>query len=142
MTVDWEAFAPGAALAGGGLIGLAAAVLIIFNGRIAGISGIIGGLFQPRRGDIFWRISFIAGLISAPIFYILFFTPPEVHIDADIPVLIIAGLVVGLGTRFGSGCTSGHGVCGISRLSPRSITATFIFMAAGFITVYLLRHLL
>lgn len=141
MTLDWHAFSPGAALAGGLLIGLAAAVFVIFNGRIAGISGILGGLIKPRRGDIGWRLAFVSGLIIAPIIYALFFKLPEVRIEADTTTLIIAGLIVGLGTRYGSGCTSGHGVCGISRLSRRSIIATAIFMAAGFVTVFLVRHL-
>lgn len=141
MTLYWNAFTPGAALAGGVLIGLAAAVFVIFNGRIAGISGILGGLIKPRRGDIGWRVAFIAGLVIAPVIYALLWKLPEVQIEADSTTLIIAGLIVGLGTRYGSGCTSGHGVCGISRLSPRSIIATLVFMAAGFITVFLVRHL-
>ncbi|MYM25024.1 YeeE/YedE family protein [Duganella sp. FT135W] len=141
MTIDWNVFTPGAALAGGVLIGLAVAVFVIFNGRIAGISGIIGGLIKPIRGDTAWRLAFIAGLIGAPLIYGLFFKLPEIQVDADTATLIIAGLIVGIGTRYGSGCTSGHGVCGISRLSPRSIIATLIFMAAGFIAVFLVRHL-
>jgi uncharacterized membrane protein YedE/YeeE len=122
------------------LIGLAAALLIIFNGR-AGISGILGGVLKPHTGDIAWRFAFIAGLIVAPVIYAMVFTLPAVSIEADTPTLIIAGLLVGLGTRYGSGCTSGHGVCGISRLSPRSMIATLIFMVAGFMTVYLVRHI-
>ena len=141
MSIDWNAFTPLAALTGGLLIGLAAALLIIFNGRIAGISGIVGGLLKPRAGDIAWRFAFIAGLIAAPVIYAMVFTLPAVSIKADTPTLIIAGLLVGLGTRYGSGCTSGHGVCGISRLSPRSMIATLIFMATGFMTVYLVRHI-
>lgn len=140
MTIDWNVFTPGASLAGGVLIGLAAALFVIFNGRIAGISGIIGGLIKPQRGDISWRAAFVGGLIIAPFLYALFFKLPDVQIEADTPTLIIAGLIVGLGTRYGSGCTSGHGVCGISRLSPRSVVATLVFMAAGFLTVYLVRH--
>ncbi|MYM67975.1 YeeE/YedE family protein [Pseudoduganella sp. FT55W] len=141
MTLDWNAFAPGVALAGGVLIGLAAALFVIFNGRIAGISGILGGLIKPRRDDIGWRVAFIAGLVIAPVIYALFWKLPEVQIEADSTTLIIAGLIIGLGTRYGSGCTSGHGVCGISRLSPRSIIATIVFMMAGFIAVFLVRHL-
>lgn len=141
MTIDWNVFTPGASLAGGLLIGLAAAVFVIFNGRIAGISGIIGGLIKPQRGDIGWRAAFVAGLIGAPLIYAVFFKLPEVQVEADTATLIIAGLIVGLGTRYGSGCTSGHGVCGISRFSPRSIVATLIFMATGFITVFLVRHI-
>jgi len=141
MSIDWNAFTPLAALTGGLLIGLAAAILIVLNGRIAGISGILGGLLKPRANDIAWRFAFIAGLIAAPVIYAMVFTLPAVSIEADTPTLIIAGLLVGLGTRYGSGCTSGHGVCGISRLSPRSMIATLIFMVAGFITVYLVRHI-
>lgn len=137
MAIAWEVFTPWSALAGGVLIGMAATVLILFNGRIAGISGIVGGLMRPAKGDIAWRIAFIAGLMIAPFLY---GHAENIHIDASNAELIIAGLLVGYGTRYGSGCTSGHGVCGISRLSPRSLAATGIFMAAGFITVYLIRH--
>lgn len=141
MNIDTMAFTPGAALAGGLLIGLAAAVFVLFNGRIAGISGILGGLLKPRRGDIGWRLAFIGGLVGAPVIYSLFWRLPDIHIEANPATLIIAGLIVGFGTRIGSGCTSGHGVCGISRLSLRSIAATLTFMAMGFITVFLVRHL-
>lgn len=140
MNIDTTAFTPAAALAGGLLIGLAAAVFVLFNGRIAGISGILGGLFRPRHGDIGWRLAFIGGLIAAPLIYALFWHLPQIHIEANFIALIVAGLMVGFGTRIGSGCTSGHGVCGISRLSFRSIVATLIFMALGFITVYLVRQ--
>ena len=141
MTIDWQHFTPWASLAGGMLIGLAAALLILFNGRIAGISGIVGGLLRPRSGDLGWRIAFLAGLIGTPLLYPLWQALPPVQIDADTPALIVAGLLVGVGVRYGAGCTSGHGVCGLSRLSPRSLAATCAFMAAGFLTVYLLRHL-
>ncbi|CAN7423500.1 YeeE/YedE family protein [Duganella sp. LjRoot269] len=141
MTIDSLHFTPWPALAGGILIGLAAALFILLNGRIAGISGIIGGLLRPNKGDIGWRFAFIAGLILAPVIYGVFYALPATQIDAGTGILILAGLLVGVGTRYGSGCTSGHGVCGISRLSPRSIAATIIFMAAGFVTVFLLRHL-
>ncbi|WP_043480065.1 YeeE/YedE family protein [Janthinobacterium sp. HH01] len=141
MTIDTLNFTPWSALLGGILIGAAAAMLVLLNGRIAGISGILGGLLRPARGDILWRIAFIAGLIIAPIAYGVFYAWPEIQAEADAGALIAAGLLVGVGTRYGSGCTSGHGVCGISRLSPRSITATVVFMAAGFVTVYLIRHL-
>ena len=137
MSIDTTPFTPIASLVGGAMIGLAAAILVIFNGRIAGISGILGGLLKPRRGDIGWRVAFIGGLIISPVIYSLFMELPVVKIIADPVTIIIAGLLVGFGTRYGSGCTSGHGVCGISRLSPRSIIATLIFMAAGYITVYL-----
>ncbi|OHV95934.1 YeeE/YedE [Janthinobacterium lividum] len=124
------------------LIGLSAAVFVLFNGRIAGISGILGGLLEWPKGDIAWRVAFLAGLIGAPLVYGAVLTLPEVRIDADFPTLIIAGLLVGVGTRYGSGCTSGHGVCGLSRMSPRSLVATVAFMLAGFATVFVVRHLI
>lgn len=142
MTIDWHAFTPWSALTGGLLIGLAAAMLALLNGRIAGISGVLGGLFKPKRGDVGWRVAFISGLIVAPLVYGLFSALPAVQIDAGYGALMAAGLLVGVGTRYGSGCTSGHGVCGLSRLSPRSLVATLTFMGAGFVTVFLLRHLL
>ena len=141
MTIAWEYFTPFASLAGGMLIGLAAALLILFNGRIAGISGILGGLLRPRQGDLGWRIAFLAGLVGTPLLYQLWQALPAVQVDAGTPALIVAGLLVGLGVRYGAGCTSGHGVWGLSRLSSRSLAATIAFMAAGFLTVYLLRHL-
>ncbi len=123
------------------MIGLAAAMLLLLNGRIAGISGIVGGLFQAKRqGDFAWRVAFVLGLIAAPLLFRGFTELPEIRIDADWGMLIIAGLLVGLGSRLGSGCTSGHGVCGISRLSPRSIAATATFMCTGFLAVYAVRH--
>ncbi|TCT10110.1 hypothetical protein EDC26_10266 [Paralcaligenes ureilyticus] len=140
LSIDWIHFTPWASLAGGLLIGLSAAIFILVNGRILGISGIVGGLLRPRSGDLGWRLSFILGMLVAPILWIFLMGPPVSHIDSGWGTLVIAGLLVGLGTRLGSGCTSGHGVCGISRLSPRSIAATLIFMAVGFITVYLVRH--
>lgn len=140
--IDWQAFTPWPALAGGVLIGIAAALFVLLNGRIAGISGIVGGLLKPVRGDIAWRAAFVAGLIVAPMLYAAFAPAPMLQVDADYGALVVAGLLVGLGTRYGSGCTSGHGVCGLSRLSPRSLVATLVFMAAGFTTVYVSRHLL
>ena len=142
MNVDWQHFTPWASLAGGALIGLATLIFILFNGRIAGISGILGGLVKPRLKDFGWRVAFIAGLIFAPIAWQQFAKLPDIQIDASLSMLIISGLLVGIGTRFGSGCTSGHGICGLSRLSPRSIVATVCFMFAGFVTVYIARHLL
>ena len=142
MSIDWNHFTPLAALAGGVLIGIAAAMFALLNGRIAGISGILGGLLRPARGDMAWRIAFILGLIGAPLVYVLFAALPEPQIDASYGALVLAGLLVGIGTRYGSGCTSGHGVCGLSRLSPRSLVATVAFMATGFITVFVTRHLL
>jgi uncharacterized protein len=141
MAIDWNAFTPWAAAAGGVLIGIASAMFILINGRIAGISGVLGGLLKPVRGDISWRVAFIAGLIGAPVLHALFTQLPPMQIDAGFGALVLAGLLVGVGTRYGSGCTSGHGVCGISRLSPRSLVATAAFMAAGFVTVFVLRHL-
>nr|WP_157050649.1 YeeE/YedE family protein [Herbaspirillum rhizosphaerae] len=142
MHIDWAGFTPWTSLAGGLLIGLAVALLILLNGRIAGISGILGGLLRPSKGEVFWRVAFIAGLLIAPLAYGLVASLPTVSIEAGTPTLIISGLLVGLGTRYGSGCTSGHGVCGLSRLSVRSLAATITFMAAGFVTVFVVRHLL
>jgi len=142
MTIDWTHFTPWSSLAGGLLIGLASAMFLFFNGRIAGISGIVGGLLRPVKNDIGWRIAFIAGLIIAPFAYGLAVPVPEVQVDAQTTTLIAAGLLVGIGTRYGSGCTSGHGVCGLSRRSPRSLVATLAFMFAGFATVFTVRHLI
>ena len=142
MTIDWTTFTPWSALAGGAIIGIAAVLFALFNGRVTGISGIAGGLLRPSFPDWTWRAAFVAGLIVAPIAYRLFVGPPDLTIDADYPTLVVAGVLVGLGTRYGSGCTSGHGVCGVSRLSPRSLVATLAFMAAGFATVFATRHLL
>ena len=142
MTIDWNNFTPWASLAGGILLGLASAIFILVNGRILGISGIIGGLLGPTSGDVGWRLAFVLGMLVAPLLHLLLAGPVVVRIDASWATLVIAGLLVGVGTRFGSGCTSGHGVCGLSRLSPRSLVATLAFMGAGFVTVYLMRHLL
>jgi uncharacterized membrane protein YedE/YeeE len=142
MSIDWNHFTPIAALAGGALIGLAAAMLVLLNGRIAGISGVIGGLFRPMKADVAWRLAFVVGLLAAPLAYGLIAPLPLPQIDAGTGTLVLAGLLVGIGTRYGAGCTSGHGVCGISRLSPRSLVATAAFMAAGFVTVFVIRHLL
>lgn len=140
MNIDWQHFTPWMSLAGGMLIGLAATLFILLEGRIAGISGILGGLLAPRRGDVAWRLLFLGGLVAAPLAWTLFAQAPEVRIDAGLSTLLAAGLLVGIGTRYGAGCTSGHGVCGVSRLSPRSMVATTVFVAAGFVTVWLLRH--
>ena len=142
MSIAWDAFTPASALIGGAVIGVAAALFVVLNGRIAGISGIVGGLLRPQAGDLSWRIVFVAGLVAAPLAYSLFAALPEVQIDAGYAMLVAAGLIVGVGTRYGAGCTSGHGVCGISRLSPRSIVATLAFMGTGFATVFATRHLL
>lgn len=143
MTIDWASFTPGTALIGGALLGLAAVLLLVFNGRIAGISGIAGGLLQRGApGDRAWRLAFVLGLVAAPVLYRGLAALPEISIEADWLVLVVAGLLVGFGSRYGSGCTSGHGVCGLSRLSPRSLAATLTFMAAGFAAVYVVRHVL
>jgi uncharacterized protein len=140
MTIDWAHFTPWASLAGGVLIGIAASMLVLLTGRIAGISGIVGGLLAPRRADIAWRLAFIAGLLAAPLVMHFMGQNPAPRIDAGLVTLAVAGVLVGLGTSYGSGCTSGHGVCGLSRLSPRSLVATAAFMAAGMVTVLLARH--
>ena len=144
MNIDWAHFTPFVSLTGGIILGLASAIFILVNGRILGISGIVGGLFPPKLGDTFWRISFLLGFAAAPtvIHAVVptdYITAPR--IDATDMMVVIAGLLVGIGTRYASGCTSGHGVCGLSRLSPRSLVATASFMSAGFITVYIMRHL-
>lgn len=141
MTIDWTSFTPWSALIGGALIGVSAAVLMLFNGRIAGISGIIGGLLGPRQPGRGERLAFVGGLLLAPMPYWLVNSRPVVEIAATPAALVLAGLLVGFGSRLGSGCTSGHGVCGISRLSVRSLVATLTFMGAGFVMVFVLRHL-
>lgn len=144
MTIDWAHFTPWASLGGGIVLGLASAIFILFNGRILGISGILGGLMAPRKGDIGWRIAFFLGMAAAPAVF-AWLAPAGVmsvpRIDAGYALIVAAGLLVGLGTRYGSGCTSGHGVCGLSRLSPRSLVATLAFMGTGFATVFVVRHL-
>jgi uncharacterized membrane protein YedE/YeeE len=139
--MDWEHFTPWASLAGGVAIGIAAAMLVLLNGRVAGVSGIIGGLLAPTRGDIAWRVLFIGGLFAAPTVYGLVRQMPVPTVEASHAVVALAGLLVGVGTRYGSGCTSGHGVCGLARLSPRSLVATLSFMIAGVATVFVVRHL-
>lgn len=144
MTIDWIHFSPWSALAGGVLLGLASAAFILLNGRVLGISGILGGLLVPRRSDASWRVFFLMGLLLAP-FTLSLLLPTLIQtprIEAGNAAIVVAGLLVGLGTRYGSGCTSGHGVCGLSRLSPRSLAATLTFMASGFVTVYVIRHLI
>jgi uncharacterized protein len=140
MTIDWIHFTPGMSLAGGLLLGLAAAAFVLLNGRILGVSGIVGGLLRLRRGDVAWRLTFLLGLVAAPVVYGWLAGPVQMRIDASWPVVLCAGVLVGVGTRYGAGCTSGHGICGLSRLSPRSLVATLSFMGAGFATVYGVRH--
>ena len=142
MSIDWTHFTPWSAVGGGALIGLAAALFLVLNGRIAGISGVLGGLLKPVSGDIAWRAAFVLGLVGAPLVYGLLATLPAPEIETGNAALIVAGLLVGVGTRYASGCTSGHGVCGLSRLSPRSLVATACFMGAGFATVFVIRHVL
>ena len=142
MSIDWIAFTPWSASIGGAIIGIAAAGFALVNGRVAGISGIVGGLLKPSRGDIAWRAAFVVGLVAAPAIYTLARSLPPADFEAGYPVVAVAGLLVGIGTRYGSGCTSGHGVCGMSRLSPRSLVATLAFMAAGIATVFLVRHVI
>lgn len=142
MSIDWVSFTPWSALAGGALIGLAAAIFALANGRVAGISGLLGSLLQRNAEGRGEKAAFVVGLLLAPLLWGLFRALPAVHFEVGGLGLIVAGLLVGIGTRYGSGCTSGHGVCGISRLSPRSLVATLCFMASGFATVFVLRHLL
>jgi uncharacterized membrane protein YedE/YeeE len=139
MQIDWLNFTPWPSLAGGALVGLAAALLINFNGRIMGASSIVGGLIPPR-GDVGWRLSFVAGLLIAPAAFALAGLAKAPAFNTGTLTLVVAGLLVGFGTRMGAGCTSGHGVCGVSRLSLRSITATTVFVLAGMATVFAARH--
>lgn len=140
MEIDWSAFTPGSALAGGLLIGLSAGLFILLDGRIAGISGLVGSLLQPPKAWLAEKVLFLLGLLAAPLLWSLWASPPEIDIAAARPLLALAGLLVGLGSRLGSGCTSGHGVCGLARLSLRSLVATACFMGSGFATVFLSRH--
>jgi uncharacterized membrane protein YedE/YeeE len=145
MTIDWIHFTPWLSMVGGVLLGLASAAFILINGRILGISGILGGLLAPRLGDIGWRIAFLLGMAASPWVGALLFPEGLIQaprIEADFPTIAVAGLLVGFGTRYGSGCTSGHGVCGLSRLSPRSLVSTLTFMGLGFAMVYVIRHLI
>jgi hypothetical protein len=144
MTIDWIHFTPWMSLTGGLLLGVAAAMFILVNGRVLGISGIVGGLLVPRKRDAGWRVAFLLGLAAAPLIFRMVMPADLIQaprIEAEYLAVVVAGLLVGVGTRYGSGCTSGHGVCGISRMSPRSLLATITFMAAGFLTVFVLRHL-
>ena len=138
-----EHFTPVSAAIGGILIGISATMLWLANGRIAGISGIVGGLWKPRSDDITWRVAFIAGLIAAPLGYgWAMGSLPRISVSVPPLIVIAGGLLVGFGTRLGGGCTSGHGVCGLARLSPRSVAATALFMATAIFTSFLLRHVI
>ena len=145
MTIDWIHFTPWLSLGGGILLGLASAAFILVNGRILGISGILGGLLVPRLGDVGWRIAFLLGMAASP-FVASLLLPVDYleapRIEAGYIEIAVAGLLVGFGTRYGSGCTSGHGVCGLSRLSLRSLVATLTFMGFGFLVVYVMRHVI
>jgi len=144
MSIYWETFTPWSSLAGGVLIGLAAALMVVLLGRIAGISGILGGLLQRATWGSMrqwgWRAAFVAGMLLAPLLWQMFAPLPAMQMPSNPVLIIIAGLLVGFGTRLGSGCTSGHGVCGLSRLSIRSLAATLMFMATGVATVFIMRH--
>jgi uncharacterized protein len=136
-------FTPISAAVGGALIGLSAALLMLLNGRIAGVTGIVAGVFDPRGGDRLWRMAFVFGLIAAPLSAVaLGLRMPALQLPSSLIVIAAAGLLVGFGTRLSNGCTSGHGVCGIARLSPRSLIATGIFMAAAMIVVAVTRHVI
>ena len=140
IQIDWQAFTP-ISLVGGLMLGVATAILLLGVGRIAGISGLFSSLLKPKRVEM-WQVLFIAGLIVSPLLYRLVKPLPAIEVSASIPLLIAAGLLVGFGTRLGSGCTSGHGICGNARLSPRSMAATVTFMLFGILTVYIGRHVL
>ena len=143
MHIDWLSFTPIPSLLGGMILGIAAALYVLLHGRILGISGIVSGLLHSKAGDIAWRLSLVLGLLSAPVLAALFFgIRPIVDIESDWYAILLAGLMVGFGAQYGSGCTSGHGICGLSRLSPRSLVATATFMSAGFLTVFAIRHIL
>lgn len=144
MSIYWEAFTPWSSLAGGVLIGLAAALMVVLLGRIAGVSGILGGLLKGATwrsaSQWGWRVAFVVGMLGAPLLWQIFAPLPAMQMPSNPVVIIVAGLLVGFGTRLGSGCTSGHGVCGLSRLSIRSLAATLMFMATGVVTVFVMRH--
>jgi len=142
MQIDWLSFTPIPSLLGGMILGLAASLYALLHGRILGISGIISGLLHPQASDLAWRFTLVLGLVSAPFLAMFFGVFPIVKIDSSWLAIVIAGLLVGFGSQYGSGCTSGHGICGLSRLSPRSLAATLAFMCAGFVTVFVTRHLI
>lgn len=145
MQIDWLHFTPWTSLLGGVLLGIAAAVLFLNSGHILGITGILEGILAPKQADSPWRFAFLLGLLASPL-AAKFFLPADLmhmpRVDANWAMVIVAGVLVGYGTRWGAGCTSGHGICGLSRLSVRSLVATLSFMGTGFITVFVIRHLL
>jgi len=134
LTIDWAAFTPYASLFGGVLIGISAAMLVLLNGRVAGVSGIVGSLLRPTAGDVAWRVAFIVGLLSATLLATIVGRPPTITVSAGYPLLIVAGLLVGFGTRLAGGCTSGHGIFGLANLERPSLITTITFMAAGIVT--------
>lgn len=140
IRIDWQVFTP-ISLVGGLILGVATVILLLGIGRIAGISGITSSLLKPKRVEM-WQVLFIAGLVLSPLLYSVFRPLPDIEVTTSLPLLIAAGLLVGFGTRLGSGCTSGHGICGNARLSPRSMVATATFMAFGIITVFIGRQVL
>lgn len=140
ISIHWEAFTPYSALLGGLMIGVSAVMLILLTGRVAGISGILGGLIKPQSNETLWRFTFVLGMVTAPWLYMATMGSFEFESPRGPLALIVAGLLVGYGTRLGSGCTSGHGVCGLSRLSLRSLVATGVFMTVGFVVASLLMH--
>jgi uncharacterized protein len=143
VQIDWYSFTPIPSLLGGMILGLAAALFILLHGRILGISGIVSGLLHPKAGDWSWRLAFVLGLFSSSFLAALILgILPVIQVEANWWTVIIAGLLVGFGVQYGSGCTSGHGICGLSRLSPRSFIATLSFMTAGFLVVFVIRHLI
>jgi len=142
MQIDWLMFSPIPSLLGGVILGVASVLFVLLHGRILGISGIISGVLHPKAGDVSWRLALILGLLTAPVLAVFILgIRPIVEIESNWIAICVAGLLVGFGTQYGSGCTSGHGICGLSRLSPRSLVATCAFMTAGFLTVYVARHL-
>ena len=143
MQIDWLHFTPWTSLLGGVLLGVAAGALFLNSGRILGITGIVEGLLKPKSGDTSWRLAFLLGLFAAPLVAKLLLPAELIHtprIDANWTMVITAGLLVGFGTRWGAGCTSGHGICGLCRFSLRSLVATLSFMGTGFVTVFVVRH--
>ena len=137
MTIDYTSFTPYLSYFGGVILGLSVALLYLFNGRITGISSILSGAIRPWRDNGSWRLIFVSGMLVVTVLWQFFSGKPDITIETPILGLIVSGLLVGFGTRYGSGCTSGHGICGIARLSKRSITATLIFMTVAILTVYL-----
>jgi len=143
MQIDWLSFTPIPSLLGGMILGVAAGLSVLLHGRILGISGIVSGLLHPKAGDWSWRLAFALGLLTSSFLAALIFGIfPVIEVDANWLTVIVAGLLVGFGVQYGSGCTSGHGICGLSRLSPRSLVATLSFMTAGFLVVFIIRHLI